>query len=368
MKNPGLASAVSIAAFGMAGAVAAGPSLALAKPPLQLSGPGVRVEPLAIATARIENGKFVIGEWQEYAPAQSRGAKGYYYVFDCFGGWTEPSYQQYEYVNHAHAGLGAEPGEPRVPWDTWCVGSARWYFGSTYTCPLNVEDIESLAPGASGGSPIDAIDAAWWWGGGDCTLVFLPSDDPALCWDGDPMDHAYHGGVALSFGELPPPAEAFYRCNANGLWSTSGIHVQTPQANGSYLAALTDSGGTLNTEQGTQFMLWGTGSSWIDEFRAGRQGVYAWDDDAPIDGQFSVNECYDYSYQCPDPLGKCVGFLALRCPADLNWDGFVNADDFDLFAGWFEAPDWHRYADLTGDGFVNADDFDRFALWFDEGC
>jgi hypothetical protein len=54
------------------------------------------------------------------------------------------------------------------------------------------------------------------------------------------------------------------------------------------------------------------------------------------------------------------------CPADFNDDGFVNGDDYDLFAGAFEIGD--AAADFDGNGFVNGDDFDAFALAFDEGC
>ena len=54
------------------------------------------------------------------------------------------------------------------------------------------------------------------------------------------------------------------------------------------------------------------------------------------------------------------------CPADLNHDGFVNADDYDLFAESFDAGD--LAADFNQDGFVNADDYDLFAESFDAGC
>ncbi|MBL8760342.1 MAG: right-handed parallel beta-helix repeat-containing protein [Phycisphaerae bacterium] len=54
------------------------------------------------------------------------------------------------------------------------------------------------------------------------------------------------------------------------------------------------------------------------------------------------------------------------CAADVNGDGFVNGDDYDLFAGAFDAAD--QAADLNGDGFVNGDDYDFFAEHFEEGC
>lgn len=54
------------------------------------------------------------------------------------------------------------------------------------------------------------------------------------------------------------------------------------------------------------------------------------------------------------------------CAADLNRDGFVNGDDFDYFAVYFEAG--HVSADFNGDCFVNGNDFDAFAEHFEEGC
>ncbi|MFO0834242.1 MAG: GC-type dockerin domain-anchored protein [Phycisphaerales bacterium] len=54
------------------------------------------------------------------------------------------------------------------------------------------------------------------------------------------------------------------------------------------------------------------------------------------------------------------------CPADLNHDGFVNGDDFDLFASAFESGT--ATADFNLDGFVNGDDFDEFASYFEGGC
>lgn len=54
------------------------------------------------------------------------------------------------------------------------------------------------------------------------------------------------------------------------------------------------------------------------------------------------------------------------CPADLNHDGFVNGDDFDLFASAFESG--NSAADFNLDGFVNGDDFDEFASYFEQGC
>lgn len=54
------------------------------------------------------------------------------------------------------------------------------------------------------------------------------------------------------------------------------------------------------------------------------------------------------------------------CVADINADGFVNADDYDAFVEAFV--DSSPLADFNLDGFVNGDDHDLFAEAFDSGC
>ncbi|MBL8762260.1 MAG: hypothetical protein JNL50_13260 [Phycisphaerae bacterium] len=56
----------------------------------------------------------------------------------------------------------------------------------------------------------------------------------------------------------------------------------------------------------------------------------------------------------------------LVCVADYNCDGFVNGDDYDDFATYFEIAD--PAADVNADGFVNGDDYDIFAEAFEAGC
>ncbi|MBL8761522.1 MAG: VCBS repeat-containing protein [Phycisphaerae bacterium] len=58
--------------------------------------------------------------------------------------------------------------------------------------------------------------------------------------------------------------------------------------------------------------------------------------------------------------------LTPPCPADVNEDGFVNGNDFDQFASWFDAGS--ALSDFNGDGFVNGNDYDEFAQAFDLGC
>jgi len=64
----------------------------------------------------------------------------------------------------------------------------------------------------------------------------------------------------------------------------------------------------------------------------------------------------------PDPDTEEV----LDCPADIDFNGFVNGDDFDKFIADFEAG--AIAADFDNNGFVNGDDFDAFSGNFEKGC
>ncbi len=338
--------------------------LAAGKPPVQLAEHGVRLDPISVAQARIVDGRFVVGEWMPYTGAQPRGVKVPYYAFDCFGGFVIEN-DDYVYLNLANDGKSS--GDTRWPWDTTCgFGSARWFFGTSYVDPMTVEDVQTEACGSVGGTAVDSLDFAWYWGGGTCVAVFFTSDDAAGCDDGNPLSHSYYSGVAINFGSIP--TGGYYFTNIDGLDSVYGIFVQMPAPGGSYLAALTTNGTTLANRPGTQFILWGTGDGNLEPFRAGTQNGNVWDDDDPTDGNFTVgDECYYDGFRvCPDPLGKMVGFLGRRCPADINWDGFVNGNDYDQFAAAFD--EGAACADVNGDGFINGNDYDAFALWFDQGC
>ncbi|NUQ51159.1 MAG: immunoglobulin domain-containing protein [Phycisphaerales bacterium] len=61
-----------------------------------------------------------------------------------------------------------------------------------------------------------------------------------------------------------------------------------------------------------------------------------------------------------------LAVAATCCPADFNADGFVNGDDYDAFAEFFE--EGYLGADINQDGFVNGDDYDAFAEHFEAGC
>lgn len=338
-------------------------SAAGATPPLQLVGGGIRVEPIAIAPAWIENGKIQFGDWQDYAPVDPRDGKAEFYVFDCFGGFVWEG-GKYVYANYSNAGRG---GGQRAPYDYGCgMGSSRWYFGADHTNPMIVEDVQTLGSFASGGGPIDGIDDAWYWGGGTCVMTYFTSNDSAACNEGDPLSHDYLGGVAFNFGSIP--TGGYYYANLDGVYSQFHVFVPMPSAGGSYLKTFSDGAGHLNTNPGTQGMLWGTGDANNEPYRAGTQTKWGWYDHVAPFGSFGdPGECEALDmHDCPTALAYMMGFLQLSCPADVNRDGFVNGSDYDDFASAFDVAD--RCADLNGDGFVNGDDFDAFADWFDQGC
>lgn len=54
------------------------------------------------------------------------------------------------------------------------------------------------------------------------------------------------------------------------------------------------------------------------------------------------------------------------CPADVNGDGHINADDIDAFVVAFLAAE--PLADLDGNGSVNFDDIDIFVQSYLDGC
>ncbi|MCC5785532.1 MAG: hypothetical protein JJU33_02390 [Phycisphaerales bacterium] len=57
---------------------------------------------------------------------------------------------------------------------------------------------------------------------------------------------------------------------------------------------------------------------------------------------------------------------APTCPADLNGDGVIDADDFFLFLSLFASGD--SRADINGDGVIDADDFFGYLALFAAGC
>lgn len=76
-------------------------------------------------------------------------------------------------------------------------------------------------------------------------------------------------------------------------------------------------------------------------------------------------------YQCVVSNTTCGGVLSEKalvrlCLADIDCNGFINGDDYDVFADFFESGSTD--GDLNEDGFLNGDDFDLFASAFEAGC
>jgi len=61
-----------------------------------------------------------------------------------------------------------------------------------------------------------------------------------------------------------------------------------------------------------------------------------------------------------------IADLALASSADFNGDGYINGNDYDDFASFFDAGG--DRADVNEDGYVNGNDYDAFASAFELGC
>jgi hypothetical protein len=356
-------------------------SIALAeKPPLEKARPGAMIEPVRVAKVkRAEGGKFVIdGDWVAYSGSgfNTRNAPVDAPFFDCYG----------------RGGALAPPPDAIGP-GTLCVPACdtvpdtgvRWFFGTAYQNPNTIEDMQDCACPPS--STIDRIDLGWYWGPAaatSCVILYFPIEE-VLAFNGtdctDPSTMTDTGpGIALDFGLLAPGAGFYYYGFATGL---SGFGLLTPATDdggdpaymdGSYQMIITSdtATGLVLAAGPTQPMLWGTGDSTAAECRPGVNNEDSFDDDAPPDLVFAnPAECYPYTFGvCPDPLGKMNAFSYLRCPADLNNDGFVDGTDSDVFFNGFESgdPAVQICVDLNGDCFVDGTDSDIFNNEFESAC
>ncbi|MCC6230817.1 MAG: hypothetical protein IT432_16515 [Phycisphaerales bacterium] len=80
-------------------------------------------------------------------------------------------------------------------------------------------------------------------------------------------------------------------------------------------------------------------------------GIHPFDRDNNGNGNGNIDSCEHEGWSCL---------------ADVNYDGFVNADDYDLFVWFFD--NGLSLADYNYDGFVNGTDYDLFVADFDAGC
>ncbi|MFO0835886.1 MAG: hypothetical protein U0638_13010 [Phycisphaerales bacterium] len=105
------------------------------------------------------------------------------------------------------------------------------------------------------------------------------------------------------------------------------------------------------------------GSGW-QVYLAPLDGAYFGEVAAGLQARLVVNFISSFQGSLIDYAELSVTYDA--CVADLDDNGFVNGDDYDLFASAFDAAD--SVADLDANGFVNGDDYDLFASAFESGC
>lgn len=106
-----------------------------------------------------------------------------------------------------------------------------------------------------------------------------------------------------------------------------------------------------------------SGSGW-QTYLVAIDAAYFGEIAAGLDARVLVNYSATYLGTLIDYVDLTVEYQA--CLADIDANGFVNGDDYDLFASAFDAAD--PAADLDANGFVNGDDYDLFAGAFEAGC
>lgn len=216
---------------------------------------------------------------------------------------------------------GGVPGFPTecVPPDCG-MGSARWWFGTSYYAgTFSVNDM-FIGCEAAVGAASERIEFAWAWGpcwstGGiaPCQIAVYTLEDWADCAPGSPASYGgTYSGIVYDFGTLTCNPGFYYAADITELCDFGLFHQLPADGSGSYafiLGSLSSSGGFVLAE-GAQMMLWGTK---VVDFQGPRQ----LDDDNPRDGAHNLDdvsdggECYDYAFGvCPDPLGSCVAFYA----------------------------------------------------------
>ncbi|NUQ54028.1 MAG: hypothetical protein HUU19_15235 [Phycisphaerales bacterium] len=129
-----------------------------------------------------------------------------------------------------------------------------------------------------------------------------------------------------------------------------------------YLWQAQDTGPWTNLNDGSNVAV---GSAYVGAVAGSHAG------DLTIGPLASVNQNAGFiRFRCvvSDTNGSVTSSQAflIFCAADFNCDGFVNGDDYDSFASYFE--EGGIGADLNSDGFVNGDDYDFFAEHFESGC
>jgi hypothetical protein len=287
------------------------------------------------------------------------------------------------------------------------LGGHRWYFGPTYRNPYVTNDME-FDPNC-GGMYVSRLEVAWYWyvngpgTGENCAIVVETFEDfDDTCDTGDPNGQgASLGGVVLLFGYMNGDSGPYYNYWFADVDLCGQEQMQLPtDGAGSYnIWLLTYEGDDPNWPDDfslatcAQAMLWGTGTGeWINFDCIGRgkgncpggqppdgetshHGLIQWDDDDPTDGWHTPNECYDYAYHCPDPLGAMLCFYVdgpcpPDCDGDIDGDGDTDQADLgELLRAWDSEPgypNWNEDADLDNDGHIGHGDLG--ILLADWGC
>ncbi len=311
------------------------------KPPLELVEQGVRVEPVRIAPALIENGQVVrVGEWQDYATPRTSQPCTDQRIFDCYG-------------DHNFDGYPDDAGG-------CSLSGSRWFFGTAYCEGFYSNDM-TLAEDTVLEAGAWRADAAWYWTGDgsekyeQCVLAVFTEESDAQHCEPDSFDYP---AWLIDFGYLQTNPGFYYFA-----WmdiSLYGTWPLPPAGSGSYGIFFLTDGGRVPAACASP-MLWGSSNTiGGDPDGPGEQFTMQMDDDNPIDWEHMVDgttnmfECYDYTFGvCPGVLGGMLQFWGTRANptrnrADYNEDGQVNTTDFTTYLNaWTSC---HRGADCDHDG------------------
>jgi len=261
----------------------------------------------------------------------------------------------------------------------------RFFGGNTYNGPFVVNDM--TVPTAANNAHATRVIVAANWGPTVATdLQLLVST--AETFNDTPTPPPFSGeydGVIADYG--PQTGGNGYFILDLDVSADPTLFFQMPaDGSGSYNMILanavdpTTGAVTLDTTPGTQFMYWGTGDGETPpDGRVGHQGPHEWDDDAPVDGQFTSNEFYNESGfgTCPDPLGPMAAFYGPAlgggaCYANCDnstTTPVLNVQDFSCFLTRYASGDPYANCDnSTTQPVLNVQDFSCFLGKYASGC
>lgn len=246
----------------------------------QLLNGAIRVDPIAVASVRIVDGQYVVGEWQTLVNP----------VDGCF------SAEHYDAFDPDSTGFPEDE-------DGCGLGSGRWFFGPSYCQGASTNDIVDATDNAQS----TATSFAWHWycsGSGTerCVMVLFTGG----VWDNDCVGFSDgYDGVAYDFGAIGCNPGGYYYTNAD-LTGTGLFHQMPPSGNGWYqIDGWKDDTGTPATCW--QPMLWGSDNVAGGGRPGGPEEKGQWDD-IDFSHSYSADECFDNTFACPTVLGSAVCF------------------------------------------------------------